>query len=81
MRDDTQQGNGIGVAQLTSAMENDITPLRLLTIQEAADMLQVCRRTVLRMAKSKEMPAFKLGGQWRVRESELTKWLEGLNER
>ena len=52
-------------------MENDVTPLRLLTIQEAADML--CRRTVLRMAKSKELPAYKLGHQWRVRENELAK--------
>jgi excisionase family DNA binding protein len=81
MRDGTQQGNGIRVAQLTSRMENDIDPLRFLTLQQAADMLQVCRRTVLRMAKRKELPAFKLGGQWRVRENELAKWLEGLNER
>jgi excisionase family DNA binding protein len=36
---------------------------------------------VLRMARSKELPALKVGGQWRVRESELTKWLEGINER
>ena len=62
-------------------MEKDITPLRLLTIQEVADMLQRCRRTVLRMAKSKELPAFKLGHQWRLSESELAKWLQGLNER
>jgi excisionase family DNA binding protein len=39
------------------------------------------QRTVLRMLKSKQLPAFKLGHQWRVRESELAKWLKGLNER
>jgi excisionase family DNA binding protein len=62
-------------------MENDIDPLRFLTLRQTADVLQVSQRTVLRMARSKELPALKVGGQWRVRESELTKWLEGVNER
>jgi excisionase family DNA binding protein len=35
---------------------------------------------VLRLIERKEIPAFKVGHQWRFRESELTKWLEGLNE-
>jgi excisionase family DNA binding protein len=73
--------NGTGVAQLTSPMENNTDPLSILTIRETADVLQVSLRTALRMAKSKQLPAFKLGGQWRIRESELAKWLEGLNER
>jgi len=62
-------------------VENEIAPLSFLTIKQVADTLQVSQRTVLRMAKQKELPAFKLGGQWRIRESELAKWLEGLNER
>ena len=62
-------------------MENNTDPLRFLTLRQTADVLQISQRTLLRMAKNKELPAFKLGGQWRVRESELTKWLEGLNER
>jgi excisionase family DNA binding protein len=55
-------------------------PLRLLTIQETAELLQVSRRTVHRMIQGKKLPAFKVGGQWRFRESQLTKWLQGLNE-
>lgn len=55
-------------------------PLRLLTLQETAELLQVSQRTVNRMIQDKKLPAFKVGGQWRVRESQLTKWLEGLNE-
>ena len=61
-------------------MENDITPVRLLTIQEAADRLRLCRRTVLRLIERKEIPAFKVGHQWRFRESEIAKWLQDLNE-
>jgi hypothetical protein len=29
---------------------------------------------------STEFPAFKVGGQWRVRESQLTKWIQALDE-
>jgi excisionase family DNA binding protein len=32
------------------------------------------------MIQDKKLPAFKVGGQWRVRESQLTKWLQRLNE-
>ena len=55
-------------------------PLRLLTLQETAELLQVSQRTVNRMIQDKKLPAFKVGGQWRVRESQLTKWLQGLDE-
>ena len=61
-------------------MENNIDPLRFLTIKEAADVLHISPRTALRMAKRNELPAFRLGGQWRIRESELAKWLEDLDE-
>ncbi|MGE5853447.1 MAG: helix-turn-helix domain-containing protein [Deltaproteobacteria bacterium] len=33
------------------------------------------------MIQRKELPAFKVGGQWRLRESELVTWLERLHER
>ena len=61
--------------------QNEPNPLRLLTLRETAELLHLSMRTVNRMAKSKKLPAFKVGGQWRVNESHLTKWLEGLNER
>ena len=61
-------------------MENTIDPLSLLTIKEAAEALRLSTRTVHRMVGRKELPAFKVGGQWRLRESELQKWLEGLNQ-
>ena len=62
--------------------ENDINqPLRCLTLKEAAAMLQISQRTAQRMIDRKELPAFKVGGQWRVNESHLTKWVKGLNER
>ncbi len=62
-------------------MKNDLEPVRLLTIRETAALLQVSTRTVQRLIRGKELRAFKVGARWRVRESELTKWLQGLNER
>jgi len=63
-------------------MEHDIEPVvQLLTLRETAELLRVSRRTLQRMIEGKKLPVFRVGGQWRVRESQLTKWLEGLNER
>jgi excisionase family DNA binding protein len=57
-------------------MDNDIDPLRFLTLRQAADMLQISPRTLVRLAQRKELSVFKVGGQWRARDSELAKWLE-----
>ncbi len=57
-------------------MDNDHSELRLLTLTEAAAILQVSKRTLLRMIQQREMPAFKVGGQWRIRESQFRKWVE-----
>ena len=61
-------------------MENDLEPLRFLTLQEAADLLQVSKRTVERLIRCKELPALKVGVQWRICASQLAKWIEGLND-
>lgn len=58
-------------------MRNTQEELRLLTLAEAAGILQVSKRTLLRMIQQKEVPAFKVGGQWRIRESQFRKWVEG----
>jgi excisionase family DNA binding protein len=47
-----------------------------LTLAEAATILQVSKRTILRMIQKKDVPALKVGGQWRLRESQLKKWAE-----
>lgn len=57
-------------------MENQLESLRLLTLPEAADLLQVSIRTLHRMIRKNDLPAFKVGGQWRVRESQLTQWIQ-----
>jgi excisionase family DNA binding protein len=57
-------------------MTGEQTELRFLTLAEAAIILQVSKRTILRMIQKKEVPALKVGGQWRLRESQLKRWAE-----
>ena len=61
-------------------MENDIEPLRFLTLRETAGLLRLSGRTVLRMVQQKQLPAFKVGGQWRVRTDELAKRIQDFDE-
>jgi excisionase family DNA binding protein len=57
-------------------MEHKLENIRLLTLSEAADLLQVSTRTLQRMIRNGQLPAFKVGGQWRVRETQLRQWVE-----
>jgi excisionase family DNA binding protein len=57
-------------------MDTQLEDIRLLTLSEAAGLLQVSTRTLQRMIRSAELPAFKVGGQWRVRETQLRQWIE-----
>jgi excisionase family DNA binding protein len=57
-------------------MDQKFESIRLLTLDEAAALLQVSKRTLQRMIKINELPAFKVGGQWRLREAQLRQWVE-----
>jgi excisionase family DNA binding protein len=47
----------------------------ILTIEEVAAYLKAGRRTVYRLAANGQIPAFKLGGTWRFRRTELDRWI------
>jgi excisionase family DNA binding protein len=46
------------------------------TLREVAEKLKVSRRTVYRWVQAKELPAYKLGGEFRVTERDLERFLE-----
>jgi len=53
---------------------------RLLSLEEAAELLGLHRKTLERMARTKQVPGLKVGKRWRFRLSTLNIWLEnGLN--
>lgn len=56
----------------------------IMTIGEVADYLKVTERTIYRLAGSKQIPAFKVGGSWRFSKADIDGWikqqsLEGLD--
>lgn len=54
----------------------------ILTLEEVAAYLKAGKRTVYRLAQKGEIPAFKLGGTWRFRRSELDRWIaESINKK
>ncbi len=49
---------------------------RLHTIPEVADVLRVSTKTVRRWIAAKELPAHRLGRQWRITTEDLQKFLK-----
>lgn len=47
----------------------------ILTLGEVAAYLKAGKRTVYRLAAEGKLPAFKLGGTWRFRRSDLDEWI------
>ena len=48
----------------------------ILTVDEVAAFLKAGKRTVYRLAANGTIPAFKLGGTWRFRRTDLNAWIE-----
>ena len=57
-------------------MDDSMETLRLFTLPQAAKLLHVSLRTLDRMIHKQELPAFKVGAQCRLPESQLTEWIE-----
>jgi excisionase family DNA binding protein len=50
-------------------------PDAIMTIDEVAEYLDLHPLTVRRLARDGEIPAFKVGRQWRVQRKLLDQWL------
>lgn len=48
----------------------------VLKIRDIATLLQVGEKTIYSMAKSGELPAFKVRGQWRFSRKDIDTWIE-----
>ena len=51
----------------------------ILTLQEISEYLKINERTVYRMLKSKQLPAFKVRNQWRFKKEAIDNWIEKSN--
>ena len=50
--------------------------LRLLTVREVADAMRVSTMTVYRLIRCDALPAIRVGKHFRIREHELSEYLE-----
>ncbi|MCH8055585.1 MAG: helix-turn-helix domain-containing protein [Deltaproteobacteria bacterium] len=66
-------------------MSSDHADLRLIILGEERAILQLSKRTLIKMIQKKDVPAFKVGGRWRIRESQFRNWVKhkenGVSER
>jgi excisionase family DNA binding protein len=51
-------------------------PDEILTLPEVAKLLKVAEKTVYTMAQKSQLPAFKVGGQWRFMRVDIDRWIE-----
>jgi excisionase family DNA binding protein len=49
---------------------------KLLTVNEVADILRVSNMTVYRLVKSGQIPAIRVGKNYRIKESDVNDYLE-----
>lgn len=49
----------------------------VFTVKEVASLLKVGNRTIYAMASARELPAFKVRGQWRFQKQDIEAWIEG----
>lgn len=49
--------------------------MRYLTVEDVASVLSVKPKTAWKYVKSGEVPAFRIGGRWRVSENDLETWV------
>jgi excisionase family DNA binding protein len=54
----------------------NITPQAILTTEEVLGYLRVTPRTIYRLIRTGELPAMRIGRQWRFRRSDLDEWLD-----
>lgn len=47
-----------------------------LTTEEVLSYLKITPRTIYRLIRSGELPAVRIGRQWRFRRADLDQWLE-----
>lgn len=56
----------------------DMRPNDFYTIDDVAERLRISKTTVFRLLDRKELPGYKIGGQWRISPEQLDKYLESV---
>jgi excisionase family DNA binding protein len=58
----------------------DALPIRLMTVRDLSEYLHVHKSTIYRMLKQQEIPAFRIGSDWRFNIETVDRWCSGKSE-
>lgn len=50
--------------------------MQFYTVKEIADILKLSTQQIRRMLRDKEIPAIKLGNEWRIPKKEFEEWVK-----
>ena len=64
----------------SSGMSSEMAS-EIMTLREVAEYLACHPVTIYRLAQSREIPAFRLGGNWRFKRSEIGQWITQRQQR
>ncbi len=64
----------------TKRSSGEPTASMVLTVEEVARYLHVHQSTIYRLLRQKELPAFKVGSDWRFNLESIDKWRFGMAE-
>ena len=51
----------------------------VLTVQEAAELLSVCKNTIYKLVKEQELPSRRIGSTIRIRKKDVLAYIAGTN--
>ncbi len=74
VEDEIKKAMAMGAQDFIAKPFEDID--EIMTIEEVARYLSLHELTVRRLAREGEIPAFKIGRQWRVKKALLDRWIE-----
>ena len=57
-------------------MSKEKLNLEILTVKQLAEYLQLDEHTIYRLARKGEIPALKIGAEWRFKKDLIDKWIE-----
>ena len=60
------------VGPTTTSVE--VSPPTILTVQELSEHLRVHPRTIYRLLRHKQIPGFRVGGDWRFDSGVIDRW-------
>jgi excisionase family DNA binding protein len=50
---------------------------QVMTVREVSEYLRVHRATVYRLLRTKQLPGFRVGGEWRFGRETIDRWCSG----